>query len=120
MADLVYHLEIVGGPFDGIAGMRWMDDGKHPPPELIYVGICVKGVNCGSQQCSKRVAHPSYWEPHEESRPPDGHPYEKQNEFVERAETSDGDELVGRAVYAVGGLREPKNFGAKAREPIPA
>jgi hypothetical protein len=40
--------------------------------------------------------------------------YRKQEEFVIRSED---DELRGRAVYTIGGLMDPRNFGAKARVP---
>lgn len=61
------------------------------------------------------MVHVSYWEADEQRRPPDAFAYEKQDEFVTRSEA---DELLGRAVYAIGGLGDPRNFGVAAREPV--
>lgn len=110
-----YAFEVVGGPFDGAPGLLWNDDGKHPPPELIFVGVCGKGRGCGTSKCRTNVAHVSYWLPEEEDRPPDSTPYPKQNEFLLRDPHTE--EMSGRAVYAIGGLSDPKNFGDAAREP---
>lgn len=110
-----YDFDIVGGEFDGAPALAWIDDGKHPPPELIFVGVCDVGTHCGSRKCSRQVAHVSYWTP-DEARPTGAQPYPKQSEFV-RTEVQSG-EMSGRAVYAIGGLTDPKNFGERAREPV--
>jgi hypothetical protein len=115
--QLVYDLDIVGGEFDGAPGLKWLDDGKHPLPELIFVGVCSAGMDCGSSACRLPATHVSYWLPVEADRPTTSQPYRKQEEFVVRGE--DG-ELAGRAVYAMGGLLDPSNFGEKAREPVAA
>lgn len=114
--DIVYAFEVVGGPFDGSPGFEWLDDGKHPPPETIFVGVCRAKMDCGSVSCKRGATHVSYWTAGDESRPPDAMPYPKENEYVVRQERTGG--VSGRAVYAVGGLRDPKNFGEAAREPI--
>lgn len=110
-----YEFDIVGGGFDGVAGLSWRDDGKHPPPDLIYVGRCPKGQNCGMAACRPAKVHVAFWTPDEQARPPAAQPYSKQQEFVVREE--EGDALFGRAVYALGGLLDPRNFGAVAHLP---
>lgn len=111
-----YHFEIVGGRFDGAGKMAWIDDGKTPPPDRIVVGVCDVGMRCGTSKCRPTSAHVSYWLPDEEGRPAVGaDPYTKQHEYVD-GEPLDG-ELQGRAVYAVGGLLDPRNFGEAARAP---
>lgn len=111
--DILFAIEVVGGQFDGVPGMSWVDDGEHPPPDLIFVGSCPgRGrASCGSYRCRQaRKRHVSYWTA-EEERPAAAQSYAKQDVFVER----DGeDELCGRAVYALGGLLDPRNFGAVA------
>lgn len=114
--DIVYRFDIVGGPFDGAPGMSWLDDGKNPPPESIYVGVCRKGLHCGSSSCKRGAVHVSFWMKDEDGRPPDAMPYPKENEFVQTDPESG--EMRGRAVYAVGGLRDPRNFGESARQPV--
>lgn len=109
-----YDLDIVGGAFDGAPHLKWLDDGRHPLPALILVGVCAKGMDCGTQACRRGAAHVSYWLPEEEGQPVGAQPYRKQEEFVVR---DAADELSGRGVYAVGGLLEPRNFGARARTP---
>lgn len=111
-----YVFEVVGGPFDGTPGLEWRDDGKHPPPDLIFVGVCGKGRHCGTSKCRRDAKHVSYWLPVEEDRPPEAMPYPKQSEYV-RTHPETG-EMLGRAVYAIGGLSEPQNFGEAAREPV--
>lgn len=113
---LTYDFDIVGGPFDGAPGMMWADDGKHPPPGVIYVGVCGKGTDCGSSACRLGAVHVSFWTANEDDRPTSCFAYGKESEHVERT----GEELRGRVVYAVGGLSDPRNFGAKAREPVTA
>lgn len=109
-----FDFDIVGGAFDGAPGMFWVDDGQHPPPDLIFVGVCAKGSHCGTAACRRHAKHVSYWLPEEDTRPPRAQPYEKQSEHVERSENEG--ELTGRAVYVVGGLLDPANFGEAARE----
>lgn len=114
-----YDFDIVGGEFDGAPMLRaWIDDGKHPVPDLIFVGVCGRGRDCGSSKCSTRVAHVSYWTPEEADRPVKAQPYPKQTEYV-RTDAESG-EMAGRAVYAIGGLSDPRNFGEAAREPAGA
>lgn len=110
-----YDFDVVGGPYDGAPALAWRDDGKHPPPDVIFVGVCERG-ECGSSKCrGKRKAHVSYWTPDEDTMPRDAVRYRKQNEFVKR---DDEGELHGHAVYAIGGLMDPRNFGEMAREPV--
>lgn len=115
--NLTYDFQIVGGGFDGAPALAWRDDGKHPPPPAIFVGLCGKGVHCGTSKCRRGETHVSYWLPDEAERPHGTQEYRKQTEHVVR----DGDGgLEGRAVYAIGGLLDPRNFGARAHEPVPA
>lgn len=115
--ELVYDFKIVGGGFDGAPGMRWRDNGRCPPPPVIFVGRCERGEHCGSSACRRAAVHISYWTEDEETRPRRAQRYRKQEEFIERGE---GDALSGSAVYAIGGLMDPRNFGEKAREPVVA
>lgn len=114
--ELIYEFDIVGGPFDGAPGMKWRDDGDHPCPELIYVGVCRKGEHCGGSACRRSARHVTYWTP-DETRPNGCTSYSKQHEHVVRGED---DELSGRAVYAIGGLLNPQAFAGAAREPVTA
>lgn len=115
-----YTFEVVGGPFDGVdlPAPAWADDGKHPCPALIFLGMCRQGA-CGSGRCrGRRITHVGYWLAEEPQRPADAHPYRLQREYVVRGEDDAGEEtLKGRAVYAVGGLLDPRNFGTAARVP---
>jgi hypothetical protein len=111
---IIYRLDIVGGEFDGSPGLAWLDDGEHPLPDAIYVGVCGRGRDCGASACSPAKAHVSYWTAEELGRPPAVLSYAKQEEFVEREASG---ELRGRGVYAVGGLLDPRNFGEAARVP---
>lgn len=114
--DIVYAFDVVGGPFDGAPGFQWLDDGKHPPPELIYVGVCRPGRDCGSSSCRLSASHVSFWLPEEDARPPTSLPYPKENEYV--VTNPKTGEVTGRAIYAIGGLRDPQNFGDAARAPV--
>lgn len=111
--DIAYDFDIVGGEFDGAPALAWLDDGKHPPPELIFVGVCAKGQHCGTSKCKRSVVHISYWLATEADRPTAARSYSKQDEHVVRVEGV----LKGRAIYAVGGLLDPRNFGQAARVP---
>lgn len=111
---LPYDFVVVGGGFDGAPALVWVDDGKHPPPPVIFVGVCAKGMHCGTSKCRRNGAHVSYWLPEEDGIPSHVERYRKQEEFVERDEAEE-DGLRGQAVYAIGGLLDPRNFGAKAR-----
>lgn len=113
---ITYDLQIVGGGFDGAPELKWRDDGKHPPPASILVGVCSKGMDCGTVACRRTGSHVSYWLLDEAGCPAGAQSYSKQEEFVAR----DEGELAGRVVYAVGGLLDPSNFGEAAREPLQA
>lgn len=118
---ITYDLQIVGGGFDGAPQLAWQDDGKHPPPGVILVGVCGKGVHCGTTKCRRSAAHISYWTVDEDSIPTGVQRYSKQSEYVGQFDTGDPDGgLRGRVVYAIGGLLDPRNFGAKARVPLPS
>lgn len=110
-----FEFDVVGGPFDGAEGLHWRDDGKHPPPERIFLGVCRGTKLCGMRACRQGVEHVAFWTPDEETRPPGAVAYRKQDEYVVRVETTD--ELHGHAVYAIGGLLDPRNFGALAQVP---
>lgn len=116
---ITYDFQIVGGGFDGAPQLAWQDDGRHPPPSVILVGVCGKGVHCGTTKCRRSAAHISYWTVDEDSIPANAQRYSKQSEHVGRVD-GDEDGLRGCVVYAVGGLLDPRNFGAKARVPIPS
>lgn len=109
---IVYVIEIVGGAFDGAPGLSWRGDSEHPAPDVIFVGVCSKGMDCGSASCRRGVAHVSYWTP-DEDRPTGAHTYAKENEYVSHG---DDGHVAGRVVYADGGLLDPANFGEAARE----
>lgn len=105
--SIYYSLRIVGGPFDGVPGMAWVDDGRHPLPDGLLVGVCPVGVHCGTSLCRPREEHVSYWLPDEEGQPPRLTYYEKQpDEHVRRG---DAGELRGVATYAIGGLLDPQS-----------
>lgn len=109
-----YVVEIIGGPFDGSAVPRWNGDHESPPPKVILVGTCPKGRDCGAAMCSRGLAaHTSYWAPGEKDVPVGAVAYEQQDEFVARIVGL----LTGTAIYAIGGLLDPRNFGERAKEP---
>lgn len=118
-AVIVYDFDVVGGSFDGAPALAWQDDGRHPPPDVILVGVCDVGMTCGTSKCRRKAAHISYWLPEEDGVALGAQRYRKQEEFIQ-TRASEDDELRGRAVYVTGGLMEPANFGARAREPIGA
>jgi hypothetical protein len=111
---IVYRIEIVGGPFDGVQGMAWHDDGEHPAPELILLGICPGDRSCGSRghtTCAqvRGRKHPYYWQPEELSRPAKVVAYELSDSYVlERGEKTPAHETPGRAIYVIGGLNGPQ------------
>lgn len=111
--QIVYEIKVVGGGYDGAPGLRWLDDGKHPPPAQILVGVCKKGEHCGASVCNTKVTHISFWTTDEDDVPLATQRYEKQEEHVLR----DDETLDGQAVYAIGGLLDPRNFGAAAKVP---
>jgi hypothetical protein len=117
-----YLMEIVGGPFDGVGGMRWHDDGEHPPPDLILVGVCRGDGSCNSALSSECAAkgqkHPYFWLPGEPTMPPKVVVYELSENFIE---PDDGAMKrtpwrIGRAVYVIGGLLLPS--ASEARETV--
>lgn len=112
MSDLIdYRMQIVGGPFDGLGGLRWRDDGGHPPPARVLLGVCPGDGSCNSfaaLNCAeKRKRHPYFWLPEEAARPPRTTLYELQDSFIEPEEMSGLRTVPGRAVYAIGGLLLP-------------
>lgn len=98
---LKWGLRVVGGAWDGAPGMSWIDDGEHELPEAIRVGLCPKGVNCGTSVCRPAGEHVSFWLPDEAGQPLRLTLYEKTEEHVRR---DDAGELSGVATYVVGGL----------------
>jgi hypothetical protein len=115
---ITYDFQIVGGGYDGAPQLAWQDDGKHPPPDAILVGVCAKGEHCGTSLCRRSGTHISYWTLDEAGIPAGAQRYAKQAEYVGHDQSDV--ELRGRVVYVVGGLLDPRNFGAKARVPIPS
>lgn len=109
---IVYRMEIVGGPFDGCGeGMKWLDDGRNPPPELILLGVCPGNGSCSasrSEDCASHgKKHPYYWLPDEEKRPAKTTPYELEDSFL--LEREEGFfEHPGRARYVIAGLTLPR------------
>lgn len=112
-----YRMEIVGGPFDGTAGMRWRDDGDHPPPELILLGVCPGDGSCNSgarRMCAqKRKRHPYFWLPDEGSMPTKVVVYELSESFVEPHADEPMALYPGRAIYVIGGLLLPRDDSAR-------
>jgi hypothetical protein len=111
MADLIqYRMEIVGGPFDGAPGMSWRDDGAHPPPRVVLVGVCPGDGSCnsGSEHCARtRKKHTYYWLPDEGTAPKRATKYELQDSFIEPERMTGLRAVPGRAVYVLGGLLLP-------------
>lgn len=121
MADLIdYRMEIVGGPFDGAAGMRWRDDGGHAPPQVVLLGLCRGDGSCASfaeDECRRRKReHPYFWLPVEETRPAKTVTYELQDSFIEPQEATSMRIVPGRAIYVIGGLLLPG--GGELREEV--
>lgn len=100
-----YRLEVVGGPWDGVGGFSWFDDGEHPPPAEIFVGVCPGDGSCASPGCRPGKRHPAFWTDEEaEDTPRSTVKYEKQDEYVKRVEYASRDVFEGVAVYVRGGL----------------
>lgn len=114
--DILYRFEVVGGPFDGAPHLAWVGDDEHPPPETIIVGVCGVGVHCGTSKCRRAAPHVSWWEVGDPETPATQTARYRRQE-VALLRDYDG-ELSGRAVYAIGGLMDPRNFGERARVPM--
>lgn len=115
---IVYRMEVVGGPFDGCGGMRWHDDGTHPPPEIILMGLCPGDGSCvprGTERCTRvGKKHPYYWLPEETTQPPKTVEYELSENFIDREEPMKrSDDYPGRAIYTIGGLQLPREQEAR-------
>lgn len=111
---IVYRMEVVGGPFDGAAGMVWRDDGEHAPPELILLGVCPGDGSCNSGEeracASKRKKHTYYWLPSEATRPTRVIPYELSESFIEPEAPQPRVRIYpARAIYVIGGLLLPRD-----------
>lgn len=108
---VVYRMEIVGGPFDGVGAMRWHDDGQHSPPEMIFVGVCAGNGQCNTPAVANCAArgkhHPYYWTPDEDSRPPKTTQYDLSECFID-PETLAPPAVTGRAIYVIGALDLPR------------
>lgn len=115
---IVYRMEIVGGPFDGVAGMAWHDDGQAPVPEVILLGMCPGDRSCGSQSrescaATRRRKHPAYWTPEEKTKPVKTTPYELTEAFtLERNASHRPGEVPARAIYVIGNLKMPRDRDA--------
>lgn len=109
---ICFRLNIVGGPFDGARGLAWIDDGEHPPPDRIFLGVCGQGRDCGLSVCAPGLRHVAYWTA-DEDRPSGCISYRKENEYVERNDEEPQDRFHGHAVYVIGGLLLP---GDRAEE----
>lgn len=130
MTEKDYALRIVGGRFDGIAGMYWSDDGEHPPPDRIVVGTCTGDGECstgtraacrqyallmrranGEQRAPSKLRHPAYWSVDEDFRPVDAERYRLTHV------TGDGDKSqVWEAVYVLAGVsrRDPASVSEES------
>lgn len=100
---VIYRLEIVGGPYDGVPGFDWFDDGEHPAPDQIFIGACPGDGSCGSEHCGRKRRHPAFWTDVEDV-PVKTVRYEKQDDYVRRVELAHEDVFEGVAVYVMGGL----------------
>lgn len=90
---MTFRLELVGGPFDALAGL-YLRCEPFELPTSVRVGYCRGAGQCATDACPDR-RHPAYWlEVESDYMPPDTVPYERQVVDVE----------AGRAVYAIGGL----------------
>lgn len=112
MTDLIdYRMEIVGGPFDGAQGLRWRDDGEHPPPGRVLLGVCPGNGSCNSfasiDCAEKRRPHTYFWLVDEREHPTRVTLYELQDSFIEPEEMENLRVVPGRAIYAIGGLLLP-------------
>lgn len=121
MTDLIdYRMEIVGGAFDGVAGMRWRDDGANPPPKVVLLGLCPGDGSCASAEDEKcrrlKRKHPYFWLPDEGTRPAKTITYELQDSFIEPHEMRSLRIVPGRAIYVIGGLLLPG--GGELREEV--
>lgn len=107
-----YRMEIVGGPFDGTRGMRWYDDGEHPVPEAILVGVCPGDGLCAAREESCRrqgKAHVYFWLTSEQKHPVKVRKYELSDSFLDPEEESPrAQHYIGRAIYVIGGLALPQ------------
>lgn len=118
MAEIEYKFSIVGGRWEGVEGLYWIDNGGHPTPSVILVGECAKGVDCGASACRRgKVEHVSFWTPDEDDRPLRVQRYEKERDELH---VDDEGELHGKTTYAIGGLLDPRNRGALAHTPAGA
>lgn len=118
MSVIVYRMEVVGGPYDGCGGMRWVDDGEHPVPELILLGVCRGNGQCRageSAACARNgKRHPYYWLPEEPERPPRTTPYELSESYLLPEEPQGRvQQYPGRAIYVIGGLHLPREREAR-------
>jgi hypothetical protein len=110
-----YRLEVVGGPYDGTPGLYWHSEDDEPP-EGILMGVCPGDGQCGTEQCVRiGRQHPSFWVTMEDYRPPNAMPYVRQD-FYRESGTRDR----GQAIYAVGGLLDPRSWTAAATVPAGA
>jgi hypothetical protein len=120
MGLIVYQMEVVGGPFDGCGGMRWHDDGEHPVPELILMGVCPGNGSCGSREedrCARlHKKHPYYWLPQEDAQPTRTCEYELSESFIEPEapiQRRPSKVYAARAIYVIGGLQLPRERQAR-------
>lgn len=122
MTELIeYRMEIVGGPFDGLRGMKWRDDGDHPLPEIILLGMCPGNGSCGASPagaCERKGAkHPYFWTATESNRPSKVTPYELSEHFIEPHAEAGIRIAPARAIYTIGGLQLPKGDDLNVERP---
>lgn len=114
---IAYRIELVGGPFDGAGvtgaepAMNWLDDGEHPLPEMILVGVCPGNGACDStarERCERtRRKHTYFWLPGEAGRPARVSAYELSDSYRQGEVKAKASEYPGRAIYTISGLQLP-------------
>lgn len=114
MPDVLYALEIVGGPYDGVPGLKWKAGRDFPVPKVLLLGRCKGDGACGARKCAGRP-HPYYWMPEEDGIPIRTVRYELADEVV----FSNGTDLSGVATYAIGGLTMPRGRSIEVEQPAP-
>lgn len=67
----VFVFSLVGGPYDGTAGLAWIAGQKLAVPEQIQVGTCPGDGACNIVRCEEYSrSHTAYWDPRIEPASP--------------------------------------------------
>ena len=117
---VMYDLQLVGGQYDAQKGLQWRDDGVHPVPEVILVGICPGDGMCfaDERECMAKAGgaqHPAYWLPDEEWMPELTTRYEKERDHVYRDVHG---AYAGVATFVIRGLMLPEAMTQSTTAPV--